>query len=662
MFKVLLFAGTTEGRLIAEHLKNKKAQVIVSVATDYGKTLIEETPNIRISSSRLNKEEIKVFLEEEKVDFVIDATHPYAVEVSKNIKNACLELDKECLRVIRKEEEISSSDLENVIFVDSIEEACEYLNTTKGNVLVTTGSKEVEKYTAINNYEERIFARVLSTDEVVNKCNSLGFKGRNLIAMQGPFTNEFNKALLKQINAKFLVTKSSGKEGGFHEKIQSALETGVKAIVIGRPLKEEGLTLNEVLSLLDDRLNIKRTRTVNLVSIGLGNMNTMTLEAKEVFENCDVLIGADRMLKSLEVFDKPSFKSYKYAEILDFIKEHDEYKNVAIAYSGDAGFYSGAKKMIERIEGYNVNVIPGISSVVYFASKLKISWEDIKLVSMHGRDVNIVHEVLNNKTVFTLLGGDKSDVKSVMRKLYDFGLGDLKVAIGSNLSYEDELIKEGYVSNFIDSDITGLCVAIFFNETYDSSIYRNIKDDEFIRDKVPMTKEDIRSLSIIKLGLLEDSILYDIGAGTGSIGIEAALNLSKGKVYAIEKKEEATLLISRNKEKFKADNLIIVKGSAPHALMNLDIPTHAFIGGSSGNLREIVELLLYKNPEIKIVINSITLETLVEAMEIAKEFSFVDVDITQITAAKSRKIAGYNMMTGQNPIYIITLKGGEKLD
>ena len=121
-----------------------------------------------------------------------------------------------------------------------------------------------------------------------------------------------------------------------------------------------------------------------------------------------------------------------------------------------------------------------------------------------------------------------------------------------------------------------------------------------------MTKEEIRSLSIVKLGLKEDSVLYDIGAGTGSISVEAALNMPRGKVFAIERKEEAVNLIKRNKEKFKVDNLHVVKGLAPEALMNLDIPTHAFIGGSAGNLKEIIDILLYKNPKIKIVINAIT--------------------------------------------------------
>ena len=221
------------------------------------------------------------------------------------------------------------------------------------------------------------------------------------------------------------------------------------------------------------------------------------------------------------------------------------------------------------------------------------------------------------------------------------------------------MIQEGLVKDFTDCTYKGLCVAVFFNKNYNNNIYKNINDEEFIRDKVPMTKEEVRSLSIIKLGLKEDSIFYDIGAGTGSISIEAALNVPEGKVFSIEKKEEAVELINKNKKKFKVDNLYVVSGKAPQVLMNLDLPTNAFIGGSSGNLKEIIEILIYKNPKIKIVINAITLETLSEVLECIKKFPLINVDITQITVAKSRQVAGLNMMTGQNPIYIITLKGVE---
>ena len=157
-----------------------------------------------------------------------------------------------------------------------------------------------------------------------------------------------------------------------------------------------------------------------------------------------------------------------------------------------------------------------------------------------------------------------------------------------------------------------------------------------------------------------DSVCYDVGAGTGSLSIEMALRAHQGQVWAIEKKEDAVELIHRNKLKFAADNLEIVEGLAPAALKDLPAPTHAFIGGSSGNLKEIVKLLLEKNPQVRIVINCITLETVSEALETAKEFGFEENEIVQLSAARSKAIGRYHMMLGENPIYIITLQNPGK--
>ena len=138
-----------------------------------------------------------------------------------------------------------------------------------------------------------------------------------------------------------------------------------------------------------------------------------------------------------------------------------------------------------------------------------------------------------------------------------------------------------------------------------------------------------------------------------------ALRAHQGQVWAIEKKEDAVELIHRNKVKFAADNLEIVEGLAPEALKDLPAPTHAFIGGS-GNLKEIVKLLLEKNSHVRIVINCITLETVSEALETAKEFGFEENEIVQLSAARSKAIGRYHMMMGENPIYIITLQNPGK--
>jgi precorrin-6Y C5,15-methyltransferase (decarboxylating) len=173
-----------------------------------------------------------------------------------------------------------------------------------------------------------------------------------------------------------------------------------------------------------------------------------------------------------------------------------------------------------------------------------------------------------------------------------------------------------------------------------------------------MTKEEVRSISVAKMRLNSSSVIYDIGAGTGSVAVELALMADKGKVYAIEKKKEAVQLIEENKRKFGVDNLLVIEGTAPDAMKDLPIPTHAFIGGSTGNLRSILIQLLASNPSIRVVINAIALETVVEAVESIKALGITDAEFVQASISKAQTLGNYHMMMGQNPVYIIAFTGG----
>ncbi|MGB4440316.1 MAG: precorrin-6Y C5,15-methyltransferase (decarboxylating) subunit CbiT, partial [Sedimentibacter sp.] len=173
----------------------------------------------------------------------------------------------------------------------------------------------------------------------------------------------------------------------------------------------------------------------------------------------------------------------------------------------------------------------------------------------------------------------------------------------------------------------------------------------------PMTKNEVRTVSISKLNLKNDFIVYDIGAGTGSVSIETALKLSNGSLYAIEKNEDAVELIKKNIEKFKAYNIEIIKSVAPDGLETLPKPDSVFVGGSSGNLDKIIEAILKKNPFVNVVINTITLENLNESLSCMEKYKFNNVDIINVAISKAKKAGPYNMMMGQNPIYIISGKG-----
>lgn len=184
-----------------------------------------------------------------------------------------------------------------------------------------------------------------------------------------------------------------------------------------------------------------------------------------------------------------------------------------------------------------------------------------------------------------------------------------------------------------------------------------MRDEVFIRGAVPMTKSEVRAVSLSKLELRQDSILYDVGAGTGSVSIEAAFALSKGRVYAIEKKPEAIELIQVNKEKFSAENVTVIEGIAPHVLSDLEAPTHVFIGGTSGVMGEVLDTVLKKNPKARIVINVLALESIAEVLAWLKAHC-VEAEMVQVQVSKGKTAGSYHMMMGQNPVYVISF-GGE---
>lgn len=250
--RILLFAGTTEGRELVRALKELPVYVYVSTATEYGKECAESGVNIQTGAGRMDSAAMIHFIGEHHIDLVVDATHPFARAVTENIISACKDCGVEYIRCLREAQALDAGEYGHVIWVGSVREAVEYLKGTQGKVLIATGSKELKLYTELANYQERCCARVLSTKEAVEESTALGFKGPGLIAMQGPFSKEMNIAMLNYSGAKYFVTKESGKAGGFAEKAEAARETGASLIVITRP-EEKGISPQETLGLIQEK-------------------------------------------------------------------------------------------------------------------------------------------------------------------------------------------------------------------------------------------------------------------------------------------------------------------------------------------------------------------------------------------------------------------------
>ena len=246
---IWIIAGTSEGRNLIKSLKDINVEIHVSVATEYGTALLEKQDNMIVHQDRMDLQAMKTFIALHNPICVIDATHPYAVIVTDTVKKACSEMGTEYIRVKRPKSIID----DDVILVNDYEDAIEFLNHTEGTVFLATGSKTLDLFTAVNDFENRVVVRVLPMIDSLESAINLGYARNKIICMQGPFNEELNVAMFKKFNTKYVVTKESGKAGGFEEKEHAAKKAGAKLVVIKRLLDDEnGVELSAVIKRIKD--------------------------------------------------------------------------------------------------------------------------------------------------------------------------------------------------------------------------------------------------------------------------------------------------------------------------------------------------------------------------------------------------------------------------
>ncbi|MDO4178261.1 MAG: precorrin-6A reductase [Phascolarctobacterium sp.] len=245
---VWLIGGTSEGRNLIKGLATADIELYVSVATDYGAALIEEQANTSVMANRLDLNSMRAFIRDKKPVCVIDATHPYATIVTETVQEACKLENAEYIRLVRP-----SAEKGDYVLVSDFAEAVDLLNQLEGNIFLTTGSKNLPDFTGVNNFAERIALRVLPMENSLKTALTLGYAPKNIVCMQGPFSEELDIAMFKKFNARYIVTKDSGAVGGFDEKVRAAKACDAKLIVVGRKSEEEGICFAEVLTYLQTR-------------------------------------------------------------------------------------------------------------------------------------------------------------------------------------------------------------------------------------------------------------------------------------------------------------------------------------------------------------------------------------------------------------------------
>lgn len=391
---------------------------------------------------------------------------------------------------------------------------------------------------------------------------------------------------------------------------------------------------------------------VTLAGLGCGTAATVTEEVRQALAGAEVLVGAARLLESLpETFTPRRVRAVRPREIVEALRASG-CERACVLYSGDSGFYSGARVLLPLLaeENMEVRVLPGVSSVQYLSAKLGRPWQDWLLRSAHGVDCDAVEAVCRGVPVCFLTGGALGP-GGLCRRLAEAGLGNLPVTVGEKLSYPEEQILPGTASDFAGREFAPLSVLLAEAAPTHPRRAPGIPDGEFQRGKVPMTKQEVRAAILAKLSVGPEDVCWDVGAGTGGVSVELALQARA--VWAVERNPEALELLRANREKFCAWKLRIMEGPAPEALRGLPAPDAVFVGGSGGELPSIMQTVHDANPRARICVSAIALETLHTASERLTALGY-ETEITQIAVSRCRPAGTLHLLTAQNPVFLIT--------
>ena len=403
---------------------------------------------------------------------------------------------------------------------------------------------------------------------------------------------------------------------------------------------------------------------LQVIGIGPGRPEWLPPAITELVKHCDVLVGGSR---ALELF--PDFSGSQYClsggltPSLTVIKDAllDE-KVVGVLVSGDPGFFSFLPMLRREFPEEKIDVYPGISSLQFAFARAGLAWQDATFVSVHGRKLSVLPQIIRRPTA-VLTGGENTPQK-IAQFYLELGANPL-ISIGNALGYPEELWKTldaehlAQETELLKNAIVILYPALGQEPKQGVGCRIGIPDQEFLRGKVPMTKAEIRVQVLAKAQISLYDRVVDIGAGTGSISIEAATLAAEGVVYAIEHNPEAQELILANQQKFGVSNLHLISGAAPDVFGELPQIDVCIIGGSNGRLPEILKQV----PLIaggRIVITAVTIETVAQGLKLLTELHYQDIDTVSIQAVRWKAVQTLHMAQAMNPVFILSARKGEK--
>ena len=411
----------------------------------------------------------------------------------------------------------------------------------------------------------------------------------------------------------------------------------------------------------------KKMKKISIIGMGM-SFKDLTQKHIDIINNADIILGGKRHLAYFRHLDiKKKIIESNIKEILEFIKLNFQNKNIVVLASGDPLFYGIGNYLSKNISKEHIDIYPNISALSYAFSKIKESWHDAFVISLHGRDHldNFFASLINHKKI-AVYTDNKQNPSWLAKQMIEKKITDFQMCVLEDLGMNSEKISWHSIDEAADLEFSQLNIVILKKINENNHIkpytkpytkpYIGMPDDLFIHEKGLITKAEVRAVSISKLDLKSHHILWDLGAGSGSVSIESSVFIQKGKIYAVEKNKNRVEQIRQNKEKFQAHNIEIIHGELPDSMNKLPKPHRIFIGGGGKNLNLILEQAcenLLNNGII--VINAVLISNISNSLNILKSKNFTT-DLFEINISRLKSMPWDGRMEALNPVWIITGK------
>ena len=399
-------------------------------------------------------------------------------------------------------------------------------------------------------------------------------------------------------------------------------------------------------------------KSIHVIGAGIAGQEGFTPQALELINKSELLFGAERLLGLFPDFsgEKFALDDQNLAEMVGRLQDYDG--RVVVLASGDPLFFGLGRYLLRNLAEELIEFLPNVTSVQYAFAKIREPWDDSVFISVHDRELkDVVDRIVANDKAAILTDGVNTP-GMISRELLSRRRSGYKAYLCENLGTDAERIRVTDIKGLLELDVAPLNVLILIREYEDDSQAYiptfGIPDEEFVSIKKLITKEEVRVVTLAKLKLRHDMCLWDIGAGSGSICVEADHLLPDGRIFAIERNEECCQFIKENLQKFNTRNVVLIEGGAPDCLEELPDPDCVFIGGSGGNLWEILDTVDQRLAVGgRIVLNASTLDTLTSANEYFGNAGY-QVEVVTVNIARTRPHSNYKMFEAYDPVYILT--------